>query len=284
MPFIGVVVLYLRQHTSPVKIGGNPNYRQTLQKETMSTLPFLLSVADELDNINNQSYMDDFGLGFHPHRQYYRTPTIQLSLPAGTEWMEPEGRHHSRYRSSCRYYGEPTNSLTSPAENDEEDNEDPDKHDVSAKDRCADGKSTGSATTSSAQKYVSALNSNRQDDDKIDNSVQMFNLTKKCSKNYYRHPEPCTSSSATGSMAAPPPLPPRSATSTSVANTATKDKPSMSYRLHSKCLEGNNSSSEESLQKVTSSIEFLTCFLLKKSRVSKTSAAAAATAADSKKS
>ena len=29
----------------------------------MSTLPFLLSVADELDNINSQSYMDDFGLG-----------------------------------------------------------------------------------------------------------------------------------------------------------------------------------------------------------------------------
>ncbi|XP_073842993.1 uncharacterized protein [Musca autumnalis] len=244
----------------------------------MSTLPFLLSVADELDNINSQSYMDDFGLGFHPHRQYYRTPTIQLSLPAGTEWMQPEGRHHSRYRSAFRYGMEPQNNLTSPAENDEEDNEE--QYESSSKDS-RDNDKAGQATTSSAQKFVSALNSNRPDaSDSIDNSMQLFNLSKKCGKNYYRHPEPCTSSA---SLSTPPPLPPRSATAAAAAaaaaaTTSTKEKPSMSYRLHSKCLEGTNSSSEESLQKVTSSIEFLTCFLLKKSRVSKPSTAGSAEA------
>ncbi|XP_013116545.1 uncharacterized protein LOC106093926 [Stomoxys calcitrans] len=254
----------------------------------MSTLPFLLSVADELDNLNSQSYMDDFGLGFHPHRQYYRTPTIQLSLPAGTEWMQPEGRHHSRYRSTYRYYGEPQNNLTSPAENDEEDNEEP--CDSSTKgSRSSEQTMTTTATTSAAQKYVSALNSNRpEDSDRMDNSVKLYNLSKKCGKNYYRHPEPSTSSASLGT---PPPLPPRSSTSAATAAaaaaaasapTSTKEKPSMGYRLHSKCLEGNNSSSEESLQKVTSSIEFLTCFLLKKSRVS--SKASSAGPAENKKS
>lgn len=297
-PFVTTLKCFVEEN--PVKIGGNPNYRQTLQKETMSTLPFLLSVADELDNLNSQSYMDDFGLGFHPHRQYYRTPTIQLSLPAGTEWMQPEGRHHSRYRSTYRYYGEPQNNLTSPAENDEEDNEEQhyDSSTTTTKDSRDNGKSGMATSSSSAQKFVSALNSNRPNDgsDSIDNSMQLYNLSKKCGKNYYRHPEPCTSSA---SLTKPPPLPPRSATSiANAANAAAaaaastssaKEKTSMSYRLHSKCLEGNNSSSEESLQKVTSSIEFLTCFLLKKSRVSKTSspgsaAAAAAAAAEGKKS
>ena len=247
------------------KIGGNPNYRQTLQKETMSTLPFLLSVADELDNLNSQNYLDDFGLGFHPHRQYYRTPTIQLSLPASTEWMEQEqSRHHSRYRSTYRYYGEPQNNLQSPTEGDEEDNEE-------AK---TDDKDTAAACSASAQKYVSALNSNTENDEIIDNSLQLYNISKKCSKDYYRHSEPGTSSASTLSTAVsastskPPPLPPRSSTATTAAK-AKDNKPNMSYRIHSKCLEGTNSSSEESLQKVTSSIEFLTCFLLKKTRVSK---------------
>lgn len=237
----------------------------------MSTLPFLLSVADELDNLNSQNYMDDFGLGFHPHRQYYRTPTIQLSLPAGTEWMEQEpGRHHSRYRSTFRYYGEPQNNLQSPTEAEEEDAEDQEsnKHDK----ECGGG--GGGAT---AQKYVSALNSNNEKDDIIDNSLQLYNISKKCSKDYYRHGEPSTSSSsatalsaaASTSTAKPPPLPPRSSTAATLASKAKESKPNMSYRLHSKCLEGNNSSSEESLQKVTSSIEFLTCFLLKKTRNSK---------------
>ncbi|KAI8115709.1 hypothetical protein FF38_08296 [Lucilia cuprina] len=232
----------------------------------MSTLPFLLSVADELDNLNSQNYMDDFGLGFHPHRQYYRTPTIQLSLPASTEWMEQEqGRHHSRYRSTYRYYGEPQNNLQSPAEGDEEDNEDRDnpKHD-----------NDSGLASAAAQKYVSALNSNHEKDDIIDNSLQLYNISKKCSKDYYRHAEPSTSSATALSAAAststskPPPLPPRSSTA-ATASKAKETKPNMSYRLHSKCLEGNNSSSEESLQKVTSSIEFLTCFLLKKTRASK---------------
>ncbi|XP_037813031.1 uncharacterized protein LOC119604465 [Lucilia sericata] len=232
----------------------------------MSTLPFLLSVADELDNLNSQNYMDDFGLGFHPHRQYYRTPTIQLSLPASTEWMEQEqGRHHSRYRSTYRYYGEPQNNLQSPAEGDEEDNDEHDnpKHD-----------NDGGLGSAAAQKYVSALNSNNEKDDIIDNSLQLYNISKKCSKDYYRHAEPSTSSATALSTAAststskPPPLPPRSSTA-ATASKAKETKPNMSYRLHSKCLEGNNSSSEESLQKVTSSIEFLTCFLLKKTRASK---------------
>ncbi|KAM7358357.1 uncharacterized protein ACRADG_003355 [Cochliomyia hominivorax] len=237
----------------------------------MSTLPFLLSVADELDNLNSQNYMDDFGLGFHPHRQYYRTPTIQLSLPASTEWMEQEqGRHHSRYRSHFRYYGEPQNNLQSPTEAEEEDNDDQDN--INDDKESGVGGKGGSA---SAQKYVSALNSNHEKDEIIDNSLQLYNISKKCSKDYYRHNEPSTSSSATALSAAaststskPPPLPPRSSTA-ATASKAKETKPNMSYRLHSKCLEGNNSSSEESLQKVTSSIEFLTCFLLKKTRASK---------------
>lgn len=82
-----------------------------ISNETMSTLPFLLSVADELDNIHTQSYMDDFGLGFHPHRQYYRTPTIQLSLPASSDWTgrEWQGRH-ARYRS-YKFYDDTQNNL-----------------------------------------------------------------------------------------------------------------------------------------------------------------------------
>uniref|UniRef100_A0A1A9ULV4 Uncharacterized protein n=1 Tax=Glossina austeni TaxID=7395 RepID=A0A1A9ULV4_GLOAU len=256
----------------------------------MSTLPFLLSVADELDNINSQSYMDDFGLGFHPHRQFYRTPTIQLSLPAGTDWMQqPEsGRHQSRYRS-YRCYGETQNNLQTTAEGEDEDNE----ADENGSRNERDGASS-SASAKRAQKFVSALNSNTEDEVNIDNTVQMYNLSKKCSKNYYRHGEPSTS--ATSSKL-------NDATASSAANSVSggaygargggrgnsgsaKDKPRMGYRLHTKCLEGNNSSSDESLQKVSSSIEFLTCFLLKKSRATKntTSSSSTSTATDGKKS
>lgn len=71
----------------------------------MSTFPFLLSVADELDNLNSQTYMDDFGLGFHPHRTYYTSPSIQLSLPASTEWFDGEEKkkrdYHIDEESEC---------------------------------------------------------------------------------------------------------------------------------------------------------------------------------------
>ncbi|XP_053954433.1 uncharacterized protein LOC128860743 [Anastrepha ludens] len=236
----------------------------------MSTLPFLLSVADELDNINSQSYMDDFGLGFHPHRQYYRTPTIQLSLPASTDWMEHERSQRCR---SHKFVFETQNNLTATAEGDEADDTDEAGNggrggvldggaDNTFTDRYGSGASTSAA---SRQKYTSLLNSNNDgiadkgvvsssgksgkggDDDTIDNTVQMCNLSKKCCKNYYRRGDEPTS-----------------------AALAAKGKSAEGgYRLHAKCMEGANSSSDESLQKPTSSIEFLTCFLVKKSRAPK---------------
>ncbi|XP_054085488.1 uncharacterized protein LOC105221170 [Zeugodacus cucurbitae] len=241
----------------------------------MSTLPFLLSVADELDNLNSQSYMDDFGLGFHPHRQYYRTPTIQLSLPASTDWMENE--RSQRYRSH-KFVFDTKNNLTATAEGDETDATDEAGNggggalDAGAggmggtenayTDRYGSGASTSAA---SRQKYTSLLNSTDEDGNKsgggigkgmgkrgdeadtIDNTVQMYNLSKKCCKNYYRRGDEPTS-----------------------AALAAKGKSAEgSYRLHAKCMEGANSSSDESLQKPTSSIEFLTCFLVKKSRTPK---------------
>lgn len=235
----------------------------------MSTLPFLLSVADELDNINSQSYMDDFGLGFHPHRQYYRTPTIQLSLPASTDWMEHE--RSQRWRSH-KFVFEQQNNLSTTAEGDETDATDEagngggrgvaldgSSADNAYTDRYGSGASTSAAA--SRQKYTSLLNSNDDDGgakgsgggggvdggDTIDNTVQMYNLSKKCCKNYYR----------------------RGDEQTSAALAAKEKSTEGSYRLHAKCMEGANSSSDESLQKPTSSIEFLTCFLLKKSRTPK---------------
>ncbi|XP_039964092.1 uncharacterized protein LOC120777047 [Bactrocera tryoni] len=240
----------------------------------MSTLPFLLSVADELDNLNSQSYMDDFGLGFHPHRQYYRTPTIQLSLPASTDWMEHERSQRCR---SHKFVFETQNNLTATAEGDETDATDEAGNGGGrsgaggAMDAGAGGMGTDNAYTerygsgastsaASRQKYTSLLNSNDEDGngkggsvgkrneaDSIDNTVQMYNLSKKCCKNYYRRGDEPTS----GALAA-------------------KGKSADGgYRLHAKCMEGANSSSDESLQKPTSSIEFLTCFLVKKSRTPK---------------
>ncbi|XP_037939437.1 uncharacterized protein LOC119672456 [Teleopsis dalmanni] len=220
----------------------------------MSTLPFLLSVADELDNINSQSYMDDFGLGFHPHRQYYRTPTIQLSLPASTDWMQERQRCRTH-----KFVDETQNNLQSTAEADENVDDGEGGAGAGEDTACAldkYGDRYGGASTSAAgsrQKYTSALNSNNDNDDEdklnnVDKSVKIYNLSKKCCKNYHRHGKEtsgkCTTKSGEGSGG---------------------------FKLHSKCLEGNNSSSEESLQKVSSSIEFLTCFLMKKSRASKNS-------------
>lgn len=256
----------------------------------MSTLPFLLSVADELDNINSQSYLDDFGLGFHPHRQYYRTPTIQLSLPASAEWQQQQEqghRHHSRYRSAFRYYGEPHNNLEAHREGEEaydveEELQKDEEHNIDG-----DGDNVASCSSSASamrtKKFVSALNPNTlklkltNDEDNVDNSVQLYNISKKCSKDYYRQREQPSISSASSTSASiassKPPLPPRGTPSCSSHKEHNKAQPTstMSYRLHAKCLEGNNSSSEESLQKVSSSIEFLTCFLLKKTRVNKAS-------------
>ncbi|XP_067642662.1 uncharacterized protein [Eurosta solidaginis] len=219
----------------------------------MSTLPFLLSVADELDNLNSQSYMDDFGLGFHPHRQYYRTPTIQLSLPASTDWMENE--RSQRYRSHKFHFETQNNQISATAEGDEADGTD---------EAGNDGGGVNGASTSAAgrQRYTSLLNSNNEDDsgadmvssggkcddaNKIDNTLPMCNLSSKCCKNYYRRGDE-----------------PRSAALTSKEKSAEGG-----YRLHAKCMEGSHSSSDESLQKPTSSIEFLTCFLVKKSRAPK---------------
>uniref|UniRef100_A0A0K8TNL1 Putative 23kda heat shock protein schsp23 n=1 Tax=Tabanus bromius TaxID=304241 RepID=A0A0K8TNL1_TABBR len=49
----------------------------------MSTLPLLLSLAEELDNLASlPSYSDDFGFGIYPHQltRYYR-PALRLQLP-----------------------------------------------------------------------------------------------------------------------------------------------------------------------------------------------------------
>lgn len=77
----------------------------------MSTFPFLLSVADELDNLDSQTYMDDFGLGFHPHRKYYKNPSIQLSLPASTEWFDGEEKKRDYHFEESQDIEEPTEDV-----------------------------------------------------------------------------------------------------------------------------------------------------------------------------
>ncbi|XP_037722436.1 uncharacterized protein LOC119555226 [Drosophila subpulchrella] len=244
----------------------------------MSTLPFLLSVADELDNIHSQSYMDDFGLGFHPHRQYYRTPTIQLSLPASTDWTgsgrdwsghAAVGNRHSRYRS-YKFYDDSQNNL----EEEEQPAEEPmqqlpmeqvelpqqlvqqDNQTISQ----GQQPSSGSATSAPARQGLGMVNSHshdvgvggmglnlkageEEDDENIDRTVRMYNLSKKCCKNYYRHALE-TGPGASGKM--------------KCSNLRSESHKS-------------SSSSEESLQKIPSPIEFLTCFLVKKSRTPKAS-------------
>ncbi|KAH8350969.1 hypothetical protein KR067_008081 [Drosophila pandora] len=242
----------------------------------MSTLPFLLSVADELDNINSQSYMDDFGLGFHPHRQYYRTPTIQLSLPASTDWTG-SGRdwsqagtgRHTRYRS-YKFYDDSQNNL----EEEQPEEQLPQEQQLQELPQQGDhhqvrpgqenqSKSDGqaphtAAATATARKGLGMVNSNshdvgvggmglnlkaseEEDDENIDRTVRMYNLSKKCCKNYYRH--------------------------------ALETGPGASGRVKCSNIRSeshkSSSSSEESLQKIPSPIEFLTCFLVKKSRTPK---------------
>ncbi|KAH8366172.1 hypothetical protein KR093_009963 [Drosophila rubida] len=243
----------------------------------MSTLPFLLSVADELDNIHTQSYMDDFGLGFHPHRQYYRTPTIQLSLPASTDWTgrDWQGRH-ARYRS-YKFYDDTQNNLEEEEEDDEAeqqkrqqqqqplegehlDHSKEQRHQINSQQQQQQPKQEHTANlvmvkSNSHDVGVGGMGLNlkageEEDDENIDRTVRMYNLSKKCCKNYYRH-------------------------------ALEMDGPGASVSGRTKCSNlragshqtPSDSSSEESLQKVPSPIEFLTCFLVKKSRGSKCSAA-----------
>ncbi|XP_001352527.3 uncharacterized protein [Drosophila pseudoobscura] len=245
----------------------------------MSTLPFLLSVADELDNIHTQSYMDDFGLGFHPHRQYYRTPTIQLSLPASADWTGrgagwDQGRH-SRYRS-YKFYDESQNNLEEEEQHEEEyqqhhQHEPHEQHEhqelpesvqlhpetsssvvckgqeqVPVSQSATARKGLGMVISKSHDVGVGGLGLNlkageEEDDENIDRTVRMYNLSKKCCKNYYRH--------------------------------ALETGPGASGRIKCSNLRSeshhSSSSSEESLQKMPSPIEFLTCFLVKKSRTPK---------------
>ncbi|XP_017053111.1 uncharacterized protein LOC108096228 [Drosophila ficusphila] len=238
----------------------------------MSTLPFLLSVADELDNIHSQSYMDDFGLGFHPHRQYYRTPTIQLSLPASTDWTgsgrdwsQAAGNRHTRYRS-YKFYDDSQNNLEEeepPAEEPlpREQGDLPQQLAVQADSQtisAAQPSSATATTTATNRKGLGMVNSHshdvgvgglglnlkageEEDDENIDRTVRMYNLSKKCCKNYYRH--------------------------------ALETGPGASGKVKCSNLRSeshkSSSSSEESLQKIPSPIEFLTCFLVKKSRTPK---------------
>ncbi|KAH8375191.1 hypothetical protein KR200_001226 [Drosophila serrata] len=251
----------------------------------MSTLPFLLSVADELDNIHSQSYMDDFGLGFHPHRQYYRTPTIQLSLPASTDWTgrsdwsQATGRH-TRYRS-YKFYDDSQNNL----EEEQAEEEQQQQHQQHQQQQLPEEQvlpqelrqhqqesqqqmqisevQSSNATTATTRKGLGMVNSHshdvgvgglglnlksgeEEDDENIDRTVRMYNLSKKCCKNYYRH--------------------------------ALETGPGASGRIKCSNLRSeshkSSSSSEESLQKIPSPIEFLTCFLVKKSRTPKSSSGA----------
>ncbi|KAH8295733.1 hypothetical protein KR018_006387 [Drosophila ironensis] len=250
----------------------------------MSTLPFLLSVADELDNINSQSYMDDFGLGFHPHRQYYRTPTIQLSLPASTDWTGTgSGRdwssagtgRHTRYRS-YKFYDDSQNNLEEEPlpEEDQvvplaEEQQQQQLQPLSQQDQARPENQSKSGdpkmtqivpATATARKGLGMVNSNshdvgvgglglnlkageEEDDENIDRTVRMYNLSKKCCKNYYRH--------------------------------ALETGPGASGRAKCSNIRSeshkSSSSSEESLPKIPSPIEFLTCFLVKKSRTPKSS-------------
>lgn len=181
--------------------------------------------------------------------------------------MEHERSQRCR---SHKFVFETQNNLTATAEGDETDATDEAGNGGGTLDAGAGGMVTDNAYTerygsgastsaASRQKYTSLLNSNNEDGngkggvgkrneaDTIDNTVQMYNLSKKCCKNYYRRGDEPTS-----------------------AALAAKGKSAEGgYRLHAKCMESANSSSDESLQKPTSSIEFLTCFLVKKSRTPK---------------
>lgn len=218
----------------------------------MSTLPFLLSVADELDNIHTQSYMDDFGLGFHPHRQYYRTPTIQLSLPASSDWTgrDWQGRH-ARYRS-YKFYDDSQNNL----EEEQDKPAEPQQLPLEAQEplqqqqqhqQQAHTASMVMVKSNSHDVGVGGMGLNlkageEEDDENIDRTVRMYNLSKKCCKNYYRH-------------------------ALEMDGSGTKCSNARAEQSHPSC--SSSSNSEESLQKVPSPIEFLTCFLVKKSRVPK---------------
>lgn len=230
--------------------------RRTIYKETMSTLPFLLSVADELDNIHTQSYMDDFGLGFHPHRQYYRTPTIQLSLPASSDWTgrDWQGRH-ARYRS-YKFYDDSQNNLEEEQEEPAEpqqlplETQEPLKQHQQQQQPHQQQAHTASMVMVKSNSHdvgVGGMGLNlkageEEDDENIDRTVRMYNLSKKCCKNYYRH-------------------------ALEMDGSGSKCSNARAEQSHPSC--SSSSNSEESLQKVPSPIEFLTCFLVKKSRVPK---------------
>lgn len=226
--------------------------RRTIYKETMSTLPFLLSVADELDNIHTQSYMDDFGLGFHPHRQYYRTPTIQLSLPASSDWTgrDWQGRH-ARYRS-YKFYDDSQNNLEEEQEQPAEPQQLPleTQEPLQQQQQHQQQAHTASMVMVKSNSHdvgVGGMGLNlkageEEDDENIDRTVRMYNLSKKCCKNYYRH-------------------------ALEMDGSGSKCSNARAEHSHPSC--SSSSNSEESLQKVPSPIEFLTCFLVKKSRVPK---------------
>lgn len=218
----------------------------------MSTLPFLLSVADELDNIHTQSYMDDFGLGFHPHRQYYRTPTIQLSLPASSDWTgrDWQGRH-ARYRS-YKFYDDSQNNLEEEQDKPAEPQQLPLETQEPLQQQQQNQQQAHTASmvmvkSNSHDVGVGGMGLNlkageEEDDENIDRTVRMYNLSKKCCKNYYRH-------------------------ALEMDGSGTKCSNARAEQSHPSC--SSSSNSEESLQKVPSPIEFLTCFLVKKSRVPK---------------
>lgn len=218
----------------------------------MSTLPFLLSVADELDNIHTQSYMDDFGLGFHPHRQYYRTPTIQLSLPASSDWTgrDWQGRH-ARYRS-YKFYDDSQNNLEEEQEQPAETQQLPleTQEPLQQQQQHQQQAHTASMVMVKSNSHdvgVGGMGLNlkageEEDDENIDRTVRMYNLSKKCCKNYYRH-------------------------ALEMDGSGSKCSNARAEQSHPSC--SSSSNSEESLQKVPSPIEFLTCFLVKKSRVPK---------------
>ncbi|ALC43388.1 CG13685 [Drosophila busckii] len=238
----------------------------------MSTLPFLLSVADELDNIHTQSYMDDFGLGFHPHRQYYRTPTIQLSLPASTEWTSGrdwQGRH-ARYRS-YKYYDESQSKLDEQLELELEQQQQQQAEQLQQEQleleqqqlqqqqqqqqqppqQLAAEKQLVKSTSHDVGVGGLGLNlkaAEEEDDENIDRTVRMYNLSKKCCKNYYRH-----------------------ALEMDAGNAVNKCSQLRSESQHSSF----SSDDDESMPKLPSPIEFLTCFLIKKSSSSHRHAAAA---------
>ncbi|KAM8710979.1 hypothetical protein ACLKA7_017591 [Drosophila subpalustris] len=232
----------------------------------MSTLPFLLSVADELDNIHTQSYMDDFGLGFHPHRQYYRSPTIQLSLPASSDWTgrDWQGRH-ARYRS-YKFHDDTQNNLEERDEETAMQRESRELREQTPQPQQQDNNREQSQQLQQQQQQqqqqlhtakmvmvksnshdvgvggmgLNLKSGEEEDDENIDRTVRMYNLSKKCCKNYYRHALEMDATGASG-------------------------RGKCSHQL----MTPTESSSEESLQKVPSPIEFLTCFLVKKSRGSK---------------